>query len=298
MKKAKKRFLNIFIPILFVLATIFSLVGCGTQPLKVNTNELFLDRYAESQLFVEGEDNVTWSSADEKVVTVDVNGLVVAQGTGETTITARVGSKKSKIHVVVKNSGEKPTLVVKDMEGFVGQTIPLDTKIAYGGVEYHGTYAYSPEDENVAVYQDGELKGVGVGETVVKVTSTYKGLNLKKQFTLTIYSDSYMELDSMEYTVVCTDNPLKQSQTVSGRVVRNCVEVENPEFSLQVLEGEEYITTEGNKIIGIADAGITEIKQALVKVTNTQGADTLEETVVVYVKPAFEQMQNNEFVYK
>ncbi len=297
MKKVKIYFLNIWITVLFALMMVFSVAGCAAQSLKVNTNELFLDRYAESQLLVEGETDLTWSSADESVVTVDDNGLVVAQGTGETTVTVSAGLKKSKIRVVVKNSGEKPTLVVNDIEGFVGQTVPVGTKISYGGAEYHGTYAYFPEDESVAVYKDGELKGIGVGETVVKVTSAYKGLNLKKEFTLTIYPDSYMQLDSLEYTVVCTDNPLKQSQTVSGKVVRNCLEVENPEFSLQVLEGEEYITTEGNKIIGIANAGITETKQALVKVTNTQGADTLEETVEVCVKPSFEQMQNTEFVY-
>ena len=297
MKKAKTRFLNIWIIVLFALAAVFSLVGCAAQSLKVNTNELFLDRYAESRLTVKGEKDLTWSSADKSVVTVDNKGLVVAQGTGETVITVSAGLKKSKIRVVVKNSGEKPTLVVKDIEGFVGQTVPLETKISYGEKDYHGTYVYLPEDESVAVYKDGELKGVAVGETVVKVTSAYKGLNLKKEFKLTIYPDSYMQLDDVDYTVVCTDNPLKQSKAVSGKVVRNCKEVENPEFSLQVLEGEEYITTEGNKIIGIANAGITEAKQALVKVTNTQGSDILEKTVEVCVKPSFEQMQNNEFVY-
>ncbi len=63
---------------------------------------LVLDEEGEP---IEGAE-ITWSSGDEEVATVDEEGVVTAVGEGETTITATAGEVNAEVPVTVELAGD------------------------------------------------------------------------------------------------------------------------------------------------------------------------------------------------
>ena len=85
--------------------------GCGgsAEPLALGETEGTLDRYEERVVEVTQGDAsaVTWTSADEAVVTVEAGNLI-AQGVGQTTVTASDGNTEATVNVTVRDSGVRP----------------------------------------------------------------------------------------------------------------------------------------------------------------------------------------------
>ena len=119
-------------------------------------------------LIATGAENISWSSSDPAIATVDSNGNVAAIDIGSATITASAEGASSAVCVVtVQPSGK--TLTLQSIYGVGG-----DISIGYGQsvpMEVIGTDApisWSVEDGSVLVVDgDGVITGVGGGKTNV-----------------------------------------------------------------------------------------------------------------------------------
>lgn len=108
-------------------------------------------------------EDVSWSSSDEKVATVDENGKVLAMGTGTAIIDAHAKGKsvECKVTVLVDESIE-PELNVEKLELAVDESKELTANVY--GVKWEST------DESVATVEDGVVTGISAGEAQIIVT--------------------------------------------------------------------------------------------------------------------------------
>lgn len=173
--------------LIMAVAMAVSLVGCGVDITSVGLpTDIVLEKGETQQLNIEyGTDdkaeqekiaeaasklNLTWSSSDEEVATVDETGLVTAVGAGEADITVSIAdaniSSTTHIKVVITPTGiEAPDSIElvtngENSKALGAKMTPEDaTEVKL---------AYESSDENVAtVDENGVVTAVADGECVI-----------------------------------------------------------------------------------------------------------------------------------
>ena len=96
-----------------VMATCIQPMGARAASVKLNKSKLTLEVGESKQLKVKGSKagKVKWSSSKKKIATVSKKGKVTAVKIGKTDIIAKVGKKKLKCRVTVKNNGNDESKV-------------------------------------------------------------------------------------------------------------------------------------------------------------------------------------------
>lgn len=176
--------------LIMAVAMAVSLVGCGVDITSVGLpTDIVLEKGETQQLNIEyGTDdkaeqekiaeaasklNLTWSSSDEEVATVDETGLVTAVGAGEADITVSVAdaniSSTTHIKVVILPTGVKaPETLSLELNGEA--TKALGAKMTPEDAT-DVKLAYLSSDESVAtVDESGNVTAVGVGECTITTT--------------------------------------------------------------------------------------------------------------------------------
>lgn len=176
--------------LIMAVAMAVSLVGCGVDITSVGLpTDIVLEKGETQQLNIEyGTDdkaeqekiaeaasklNLTWSSSDEDVATVDETGLVTAVGAGEADITVSVAdaniSSTTHIKVVILPTGvEAPETLSLELNGEA--TKALGAKMTPEDAT-DVKLAYLSSDESVAtVDESGNVTAVGVGECTITTT--------------------------------------------------------------------------------------------------------------------------------
>ena len=176
--------------LIMAVAMAVSLVGCGVDITSVGLpTDIVLEKGETKQLNIEyGTDdkaeqekiaeaasklNLTWSSSDETVATVDETGLVTAVGAGEADVTVSVAdaniSSTTHIKVVILPTGvEAPETLSLELNGEATKALgakmtpedATDVKLAY----------LSSDESVVTVDESGNVTAVGVGECTITTT--------------------------------------------------------------------------------------------------------------------------------
>lgn len=116
--------------------------------------------------------NVTWSSSDESVATVDAYGVVTAVAGGTCTITATAGGslKTATCSVTVKQLVQSITLsqtkVVLELDGYVRLTATVLPENAA-----NKNVVWSSSNEDVASVRNGRVDAYGYGTAVITCTA-------------------------------------------------------------------------------------------------------------------------------
>lgn len=176
--------------LIMAVAMAVSLVGCGVDITSVGLpTDIVLEKGETQQLNIEyGTDdkaeqekiaeaasklNLTWSSSDEEVATVDETGLVTAVGAGEADVTVSVAdaniSSTTHVKVVILPTGvEVPETLSLELNGEA--TKALGAKMTPEDAT-DVKLAYVSSDESVAtVDESGNVTAVGVGECTITTT--------------------------------------------------------------------------------------------------------------------------------
>lgn len=176
--------------LIMAVAMAVSLVGCGIDITSVGLpTDIVLEKGETQQLNIEyGTDdkaeqekiaeaasklNLTWTSSDEEVATVDETGLVTAVGAGEADVTVSVAdaniSSTTHIKVVILPTGvEVPETLSLELNGEA--TKALGAKMTPEDAT-DVKFAYVSSDESVAtVDESGNVTAVGVGECTITTT--------------------------------------------------------------------------------------------------------------------------------
>lgn len=111
--------------------------------------------------------DVTWESMDDKVVSVDKNGIITALSEGSTAVTAKVGKVEASINITVSGAISNLTIDSKAFELKAKEEKAL--KVKYTPSQPSGLIAdWSSSDESVAtVDNNGTVKGVSEGKATI-----------------------------------------------------------------------------------------------------------------------------------
>ena len=131
--------------------------------------------------------NVTWSSSNPAVATVDNNGKVTAKSVGvaNITVTTMDGNIAATCALTVdKTLASSITLTNTEYPLVVGKNLQLNP-VVLPETTTDKSYDITITDSTVAVVENGKIKGLKVGETTVTLT-TKDGSNKTYTFTLKV----------------------------------------------------------------------------------------------------------------
>ena len=265
----KKR--KLFLAALLSMALCFAAAACGGKggdgtpgfQLGENTSVIWLDRYSEADVPLSSGDAaaLTWTSADESVVTVSA-GRLSAQGEGETTVTVTDGVTTAVITVRVSDSGALPVISVDDFDAYVDADIDIPAVLRYNGEEMAATVEYTAEieDTSVAMFVGGKIRGISLGQTDAVIRATYKGLDLQRRCVITVRENSLVDFggpvdlyavvgnDDLS-TVVLTPDVIVTGQKVADAAVSYRIAEGDGVVSLDAATGTVTALAEGEAVI-------------------------------------------------
>lgn len=248
-------------------------------------NNIWLDRYGEADISVTGgTGEYTYVSSDTSVVTVEGK-RAYAQGKGTAIITVSDGKSEVQINVKVRDSGVKPTLSFKSLEAYLDTDINLPQEVSYNGATMQTTIEYqvSMKDPSVASFENGQLRGLKLGSTLVDVTATWKGLTLsKKGINLEVKEPLYI-------SVTDEDVNLHNVATKLGRygldaiVYEKGIALEGAAVVYSIVSGQEHIRLDGNMVYALSEGDAT-IKASFQKDGHQSGV-----LINIHVGPNYEE---------
>lgn len=110
--------------------------------------------------------NVTWSSSDSSIATVDETGKVTAVKIGSATITAKAGDKTAECKVTVFVAVTSVELNKTTLSLIEGDSETLTATVKPDNAT-DKTVSWSSSDEKVATVKDGKVTAVKVGEAII-----------------------------------------------------------------------------------------------------------------------------------
>lgn len=215
----------------------------------------------------------TFSTSDDKIVSVDNDGTIKAVGCGTATITvaSNENNKKASIKVTVIKPLEDIEIIDKEITIYNRKSSLVTYKIIPEDATDRAV-VFSSEDENVAVVnENGLVTGVSKGETYILVKAKNNDSVVQKLKVTVLQSADYIAVDKQEY--VLYEN---ESDKISAKVM--------PENA----ENTAMYWTIADESIALVDAqgNIKALKkgETYVKVTANQNPEAFKEIKITVKK--------------
>ena len=163
--------------------------GTPSEPVELNLDAITIGaKQSVSTVKVESGKNITWTSANEKIATVDANGKITGVKKGKTTITAtdEYGQSDSvEVTVVAKNKGVKKIKLNKKSATLKqGEKLTLAATLTPTGAKNKNIIWKSSDTSVVTVDSKGKVKAVGTGKATITAISS-SGKTAKCEITVT-----------------------------------------------------------------------------------------------------------------
>ena len=160
------------------------------------------------QLDLGSEAVITYTTSDDRVVTVDNNGLIRAVSTGTASVTATMqDGKRASVNVTVLPGPTAIALKPEAVRLAVGEGVLLSTELSASAENYCRKVSYSSENPAVVtVDATGALLAVGEGETRVTAT-TCNGLTASCRVLVTAAAEgAKLAFEKDSFGIVCGDS--------------------------------------------------------------------------------------------
>ena len=151
---------------------------------------------------------VTYKSSDDKVATIDNNGLITCNKVGSVTITCTYEGVSATYSLEVKQE-DIYTIECDNVSLYDGETYQLNPVVKINGeIIENPTITYTVEDDSICTCINGLIMGIGVGST--KITLSYEDkINYKIDVTIKqvqinysiVGADSFRQLKTSVYTI-------------------------------------------------------------------------------------------------
>lgn len=258
----KKAFLLLLSAILFILPC---LTACSTEPdtaesptvvlSRVNVTLSVGDEYLITSTVYPlslSDAKVTWSTSRDDIVSCD-NGKIVAKAPGVAIVKASVeggNTVSARIEVLEGVAGHKNLIVGSSVD------IPVEE---YKDIIPTGDVTWVSENPEIAVCEDGQIKALSVGTTLIRVTVGEHSVSV---FTVSVYGDlgSMVDFERPEL-------PMQLTYTIGGQ---------QPKTSTVEIYDFEYLITE-DETYG-ADTLVVNFKVKYRKIADTTGDDGITPT--------------------
>lgn len=235
--------------------TLLTTYNTPSTHLQFEKNELTLEELTSTTLNLQNASSTPiYSSSNNKIVTVDQNGVVNAMKAGRAMITARVGDES--VDTVITVTPIIPRLSTKHIKLNVGQTEDIavldnrDREVKWS----------SAHDKIASIDANGHLTALKKGTTTIKAQTGDDTLEAKVEVT-----EPTVSADIKKKTVFQDDDPFKI--TLNG-----------------VREGETVKWSSGNKKIALVDQNGQVVPKKAGKVTITASVMSQKIHVLVTVK--------------
>ena len=211
-----------------------------------------MDAYEDKQMTCDLSGEVSWSSEDESIVTVDATGKISAVGKeGTTYVIAQNETDGYKYTVTVTNSGAKPALGnVEAFDLFTEKSIDLTETLSctYKDAPVDAMYTITPTMGLVQV-EGNTVTGLEAGDEILKIKATYKGCDTReKQVMVTVKNSYEITFGEEEFVLsVIEGDTAPTAQDVSVNVFFNGAVVEDTtgKLSVSVKDGADFVSVDG-----------------------------------------------------
>lgn len=209
--------------------------------------------------------DITWTSANEEVVSVDKAGIIKAKKAGMTVIYAQsYNNKRAKITIEVLQQLENIILSKDSISLWEGESDDIEITPVPADADYEKV-EYSSEDDSIAtVDASGEIKAISGGKTNVVVTAKYTDKN-GNQATIVRKVKVLVKasVKSVEIRTVSTDSPdTIYSKKIGDKVQLKAVITPVNAYDKKVLwsaEDDGIATVDANGIVTTKGKGTTYI---------------------------------------
>ncbi|WP_343306759.1 Ig-like domain-containing protein [Chitinophaga niabensis] len=219
--------------------------------------------------------NLVYTSSNQAVATVDLNGVVTGRSAGTVTITAtsvESGFTATKNYNVIYIPVTSLTLDSSSANVFVGSTIQLNATIAPAKASNKGVIWTSSDTLLAKVSSNGTITGIKQGDVIIKATSADNA---------TIFAQANVHVAN----VLATSLTLTPSTAIIGALDTLLVKVS---FSPANTSIKKVSWSSSDATVATVDSAgiITAIKQGTATITaNTQDASGVSATLPVTVVP-------------
>lgn len=244
-----KKFCLYFVTILTV-CILFLFAGCKDSA--GASDEITLDKTAitleigDSQVLTAttNVETVEWSTSDAAVATV-TGGTVTAIAAGTATITVQAGTATATCVVTVNEAPETVALTVDKTELALkegGASELITATLSVNGVATDCTFVWESGDDGVATVENGNVTPVGVGNTVITVSTEYKGERYTAEISVVVSPDERLQVSKTKLQlglVECSGFIVSDTFTA----VAYKAGVENTEVELTFESSDESVAT-------------------------------------------------------
>ena len=286
-----------------------------TYTISLDNSVLSINRFEMGELNAEVKKNgvvvsfpqLDWSSENENVATVE-DGIITPVDYGKTVISVEYENVSASCEVTIAYNGYVPTLEVAEEE--IQLLVSSDPFKVNASVFYESattdtssaviTYAIAPTGADIAtVSADGYVTAVGVGETTLTVSATWKGyggIGMQKEVPVIVCGDVETRLLGGAEEIYLSDLTMEgqtfsNKTTFTAEVYDNLEKVESAEFTW-VSTNEEVATVVNGVVTAVAE-GETEIYAVYEK---DESVFESEKATVKVILPIIDKTETLSFV--
>ena len=218
--------------------------------------------------------DVTWTSSNNGVATVDSNGIVTARSEGETTITVTTKDGNFKdstvINVIKETSSNYIYLDIKHKELYVGDTVNANVVVSPDS-SLLSDVVFSSTDSSVAsVDSNGKIVAKKVGKTTITARIASEGIFASKE-------------------IVVVDKKLEKIYLSTGHLSLHVNDKVTLQTYLYPNDATSYISysSNDNNVVSVNSRGeIVALKEGVATIT-ISGNDNISTHCIVEVKNSF-----------
>lgn len=241
--------------------------------LEFTNDSLTLNCYEEKVLGMNTNvENISFTSADENVVTITQEGVITAWSVGTTTVTVSGDGISDTCTIVVERGNIVPFLEIEDSEVglLIGDTYTITPKLWCNEKEYSdASFTFTTNNEEVAsVNSDGVIQARLEGEAIITVVGNWRfedSKHLTEQIVVRVNKNIGLSINEESFDMYATDSFGGQTFTNTANATYKLVKV-NDEYdetagtiSWQV-QDDEIATVDDDGKITANKAGVTKVR--------------------------------------